>query len=83
MPGRDLETARTLVVNTIVTMEIFYLFNVRYLHMTSFTLRTGNAGFTTSTCGTSQVCVAAAPCTVPASPPASAVSIRGGSAEGA
>lgn len=37
--GRDLETARTLVVNTLVVLEIFYLFNVRYLHMTSITLR--------------------------------------------
>jgi magnesium-transporting ATPase (P-type) len=37
--GRDLETARTMVVNTIVVLEIFYLFNVRYLHMTSITLR--------------------------------------------
>jgi calcium-translocating P-type ATPase len=37
--GRGLETARTLVVNTVVTLEIFYLFNVRYLHRTSFTLR--------------------------------------------
>ncbi len=37
--GDDLETARTLVVNTIVVMEIFYLFNVRYLHMSSMTLR--------------------------------------------
>lgn len=36
--GRDLETARTMVVNTLVVLEIFYLFNVRYLHMTSFTL---------------------------------------------
>jgi magnesium-transporting ATPase (P-type) len=34
--GLDLETARTMVVNTIVILEIFYLFNVRYLHMTSF-----------------------------------------------
>jgi len=32
-----LDTARTMVVNTIVVLEIFYLFNVRYLHMTSFT----------------------------------------------
>lgn len=31
--------ARTMVVNTLVVMEIFYLFNVRYLHMTSFSLR--------------------------------------------
>jgi calcium-translocating P-type ATPase len=37
--GRDLETARTLVVNVVVTLEIFYLFNVRYLHRASFTLR--------------------------------------------
>jgi magnesium-transporting ATPase (P-type) len=34
--GRDLATARTLVVNTIVVLEIFYLFNVRFMHMTSF-----------------------------------------------
>ena len=31
--------ARTLVVNTVVVMQIFYLFNVRYLHMTSFSIR--------------------------------------------
>jgi magnesium-transporting ATPase (P-type) len=37
--GRDVETARTLVVNTLSVLEIFYLFNVRYLHMTSITLR--------------------------------------------
>ena len=37
--GVGLEGARTLVVNLIVTFEVFYLFNVRYLHMTSFTLR--------------------------------------------
>ncbi len=37
--GDDLQTARTMVVNTIVVMEIFYLFNVRYLHMTSFNWR--------------------------------------------
>ncbi|MDP2358296.1 MAG: cation-transporting P-type ATPase [Beijerinckiaceae bacterium] len=36
--GRSLETARTMVVNTLVVLEIFYLFSVRYLHMTSFTL---------------------------------------------
>ena len=30
--------ARTMVVNAVVVMEIFYLFNVRYLHMTSFSL---------------------------------------------
>jgi magnesium-transporting ATPase (P-type) len=37
--GLGVELARTLVVNAIVVFEIFYLFNVRYLHMTSFTLR--------------------------------------------
>jgi magnesium-transporting ATPase (P-type) len=37
--GLGLEAARTLVVNVIVVFEIFYLFNVRYLHMTSFSLR--------------------------------------------
>ena len=35
--GHDVDTARTMVVNTIVVLEIFYLFNVRYLHSTSFT----------------------------------------------
>src|SRR5690606_2990879 len=37
--GLGIEVARTMVVNTIVVLEIFYLFNVRYLHMTSFTWR--------------------------------------------
>jgi magnesium-transporting ATPase (P-type) len=37
--GLGEDVARTLVVNTIVVLEIFYLFNVRYLHMTSITLR--------------------------------------------
>ncbi len=32
------DVARTMVVNTLVVMEIFYLFNVRYLHTTSFSL---------------------------------------------
>ena len=32
-----LETARTMVVNTIVTMEMFYLFSVRYVHGPSIT----------------------------------------------
>ncbi|MDQ1901153.1 cation-transporting P-type ATPase [Paracoccus sp. WLY502] len=36
--GRDIAEARTVVVNTLVVLEIFYLFNIRYLHMTSFTL---------------------------------------------
>lgn len=37
--GRDLETARTMVVNTFIVAEIFYLFNVRHLHATTFSLR--------------------------------------------
>ena len=37
--GLELEVARTMVVNAIVVFEIFYLFNVRYMHMTSITLR--------------------------------------------
>jgi magnesium-transporting ATPase (P-type) len=37
--GLVVEAARTIVVNTIVVMEIFYLFSIRYLHMTSLTLR--------------------------------------------
>ncbi|WP_439572399.1 cation-transporting P-type ATPase [Phreatobacter sp.] len=41
--GHDVETARTMVVNLIVVMEIFYLFNVRYLHGGSITLK-GLAG---------------------------------------
>nr|WP_170984448.1 cation-transporting P-type ATPase [Rhodoligotrophos defluvii] len=35
--GLPLEAARTIVVNTIVVMEIFYLFSVRYQYRTSFT----------------------------------------------
>jgi magnesium-transporting ATPase (P-type) len=35
--GLSIEEARTLVVNTFVVMEIFYLFSVRYLYQTSFT----------------------------------------------
>ena len=37
--GRGVPAARTMVVNTLVVMEVFYLFNVRFLHMTSFSLR--------------------------------------------
>jgi len=37
--GRSLEMARTMVVNMFIIAEIFYLFNVRYLHMTSLTWR--------------------------------------------
>lgn len=36
--GRDVETARTMVVNMFVVAEIFYLFNVRYLHVPSITV---------------------------------------------
>ncbi|WP_448580301.1 HAD-IC family P-type ATPase [Thermaurantiacus sp.] len=35
--GLPIETARTLVVNTIVAMEVFYLFNVRFVHGPSLT----------------------------------------------
>lgn len=35
--GLSHETARTMVVNTVVVMEIFYLFSVRYVHGTSLT----------------------------------------------
>lgn len=37
--GRDVAYARTLVVNTIVMMQIFYLFNVRFVHGPSLTLQ--------------------------------------------
>ncbi|MCZ7659917.1 MAG: hypothetical protein M5U07_19635 [Xanthobacteraceae bacterium] len=42
--GLPIEEARTIVVNTIVVMEIFYLFSIRYLHSTSFTLGAGLLG---------------------------------------
>jgi magnesium-transporting ATPase (P-type) len=35
--GLPVEFARTMVVNTLVVMEIFYLFSVRYVHGTSLT----------------------------------------------
>jgi len=35
--GLSVETARTIAVNTIVVMEIFYLFSVRYVHGGSLT----------------------------------------------
>jgi len=37
--GLPVETARTMVVNTLVVMEIFYLFSIRYVHGTSLTWR--------------------------------------------
>ncbi|WP_353172656.1 HAD-IC family P-type ATPase [Paracandidimonas soli] len=36
--GHDVETSRTMVVNMFCVMEIFYLFSVRYMHGSSFTL---------------------------------------------
>jgi magnesium-transporting ATPase (P-type) len=36
--GSSLEEARTVAVNTLVAMEVFYLFSVRYLVSPSFTL---------------------------------------------
>ncbi len=36
--GASVEVARTLAVNTLVSMEVFYLFSVRYLKAQSFTL---------------------------------------------
>ncbi len=35
--GMDVAAARTMVVNTVVVMEIFYLFSIRYLHGASLT----------------------------------------------
>ena len=37
--GLELEASRTLVVNTFCALEVGYLFSVRYLHGSSFTLR--------------------------------------------
>ncbi len=37
--GASVETARTVAVNVLVAMEVFYLFSVRYLGSTSLTLR--------------------------------------------
>lgn len=39
LSGGSVELARTAAVNTLVVMEIFYLFSVRYLRTPSFTLR--------------------------------------------
>lgn len=36
--GEDLETARTMALNTLVAMEVFYLFSVRYLRAASITV---------------------------------------------
>jgi magnesium-transporting ATPase (P-type) len=37
MRGAPIEEARTVAVNTLVAMEVFYLFSVRYLRAPSFT----------------------------------------------
>lgn len=37
--GRQIETARTMVVDMVAVAEIFYLFSVRYLHVRSLTWR--------------------------------------------
>ena len=37
--GASLEEARTYAVNTLVVMEVFYLFSVRYLRAPSLTLK--------------------------------------------
>ncbi|MFN3231981.1 MAG: cation-transporting P-type ATPase [Alphaproteobacteria bacterium] len=37
--GASVEQARTIAVNTLVVMEIFYLFSVRYLNQPSLTLK--------------------------------------------
>src|SRR5690606_14531436 len=37
--GHGLATARTMVVNTFCVLEVFYLFAVRYLQASSFSLR--------------------------------------------
>ncbi|HUD30991.1 MAG TPA: HAD-IC family P-type ATPase [Novosphingobium sp.] len=37
--GRSIEAARTMVVDTLVVAEMFYLFSVRFLHMGSLTWR--------------------------------------------
>lgn len=37
--GRDVEIARTMAVNTLIAMEVFYLFSMRYGYGTSVTWR--------------------------------------------
>ncbi len=37
--GADVETARTVAVNTLVAMEVFYLFSVRHLRAPSLTIQ--------------------------------------------
>lgn len=54
--GLPLENARTIVVNTIIAMEIFYLFSVRFLRLPSLTWR-GMAGTPAVLMGVSVVAV--------------------------
>lgn len=37
--GRDMQTARTIAVNTLIGMEVFYLFSMRYGYGASLTWR--------------------------------------------
>lgn len=39
LKGEDIETARTLGVNTLVILEVFYLFSSRYMYGASLTLK--------------------------------------------
>jgi magnesium-transporting ATPase (P-type) len=55
--GLPLETARTMAVNTLVVMETFYLFSVRYVHVTSLTWQ-GVLGTPTVLIGVATVIVA-------------------------
>ncbi|HUE45133.1 MAG TPA: cation transporting ATPase C-terminal domain-containing protein, partial [Aestuariivirgaceae bacterium] len=55
--GLPLELARTMVVNTIVVMQIFYLFSIRYAHGPSLTW-TGVLGTPAVLIGVSAVVVA-------------------------
>lgn len=55
--GLPVETARTMVVNALVVMEIFYLFSVRYVHGTSLT-REGVLGTPAVLLGVAVVAVA-------------------------
>jgi magnesium-transporting ATPase (P-type) len=55
--GLSLELARTMVVNTLVVCEIFYLFSVRYVHGPSLTW-TGVLGTPAVLIGVSVVVIA-------------------------
>jgi magnesium-transporting ATPase (P-type) len=55
--GLPIEEARTIVVNTFVVLEIFYLFNVRYMHATSLSW-TGLVGTPAVLIGVSAITIA-------------------------